>query len=78
MCDRDQEIFDNAEAASLHLHHLHGCLQSVWNLLDEPLAQAPDKGVRAYAILAAVEQFATLAEEKTARMAQLVSGAGAP
>lgn len=75
--DRDQEVFDNAEEIALHLHHLRGCLSALFPHLEAGLALAPDKGVQAYALFAAVEHFAHAADQAAERVARAVSGVNA-
>lgn len=74
MCDRDQEIFDHAEECALHIHHLQGCLQALYPHVEAGLALAPDKGVQAYALLAAVEHFRLAADKAAERVARLAAG----
>jgi hypothetical protein len=77
MCDRDQEIFDHAESCEGHLHHIEGSIDALYELLDAPLATCADKGIKVYAILAAVAHFRAEATVETRRVVQLVSGVSA-
>ena len=77
MRDLSQEIFDDAETIALQLHHLQGSVDALYSLLDAPMAATNDKGIRVYAILAAVDHFRASAEaasERIARVAGQVTG----
>lgn len=74
MSDILQEVFDSAEELSLALHHIAGCEDLLVQLLDQPLATAPDKGRSVYALLASIASFRSQAAVLSDRVAHLVAG----
>ena len=75
--DPMQDVFNAAEAIALALHHQRAMEDALTEMLDLPLAQAPDRGRKAFAALEAVRLFRAAAEAEVARL-YAVSMGGPP